>query len=371
MRYLLSIVISIFILTGCVQKEQVVEANIPNDKLGKPIIITAPKVEEKIEVIEDVEIEEETIPFLESNDKIKIAFVYPSKYVAKYAKPSIATILAYLSFKELDYDLKVIDTENESLESLQNTFETLKQNNYENVIALFTPRVNELLNQLELEDMRVYLPLIEKNDLVETKNNFIYGSISYEEQINKLIEYSPNDKKVMFYQDSFLGKKLKAKFDSLGIDIPVVKEIKKKRNYFRGLIRDYRLNNANIFLNTDIVKTSLILSQITANRINPSVVLSTQNNFDPKLISLTQERDRNKFIVASSIDDIDEKLLDTIEVFGGNVRYEWVDYSILVGINYLFDSNRSGLLLTEIVDNEVDYKPRLFKATDFGFIEIK
>ena len=371
MKYLLSIIISVFVFTGCVEKQQVVEANIPNEKIGKPIVKPEIKIEEKIDVVEELEIEEEIIPFLESQDKVKIAFIYPSKYVAKYAKPSISTILAYLSYKEIDYDFKVIDTENESLEKIQSAFETLKQNDYKNVIALFTPRVNEILNQIDLEDIRVYLPLIEKNSSIENKSNLIYGSISYEEQINKLIEYSPNDKKVMFYQDSFLGKKLKSKFDSLGINIPVVKEIKKKRNYFRGLIKDYRLNNANIFLNTDIVKTSLILSQITANRIYPSIVLSTQNNFDPKLISLTQEKDRNKFIVASSIDDVNEKLLDTIELFGGNVRYEWVDYSVLVGVNYLFDSNRSGLLLTEIIDNEVDYKPRLFKATDFGFIEIK
>ncbi len=371
MRYLLSFIIAVFIFTGCSQKEQVIDMKIPNENLGTPIEKPESKVTEIIEGLEELEIEEEVVPFLDSQEKVKVAFIYPSKYVAKYAKRAMATILGYLSFKDVDYDLKVLDTKDESIINIQSAFETLKQQEYNNVIALFTPRVNAQLQQLDLNDMRVYLPLVEKNDLIDTKSNFIYGSISYDEQIKKLIEFSPSVKNTMFYQDSFLGKRLKTKFESLGVSISVEKMIKKKRNYFRGLVKDYRLNNSTVFLNTDIVKTSLILSQMTAYRVNPNLVMSTQNNYDPKLISLTQAKDREKFVVANSIDDIDEKLEDSIETFGANVKYEWVDYSVLVGINYLFDSNNSGLILTKVEDNKVVYEPRLFKSTAFGFIEIK
>lgn len=124
-------------------------------------------------------------------------------------------------------------------------------------------------------------------------------------------------------------------------------------------------------MNTDIVKTSLLLSQLTAYSIRPSVVMSTQNNYDPKLITLTQEKDRDNFVVANSIDDVSDDLFDEIDTFGGNIKYEWVDYSVLVGINYLYDSNSSNLIRTQIVDNKVVYEPRLFKSTDAGFLEIK
>lgn len=372
MKYILNLFFVLLVLTGCTMKEQVVDMKVPGKNIGTPVVKPVEKVQEtKIEQIEEKEIVEETVPFLESQGQVKIAFVYPSRFVAKYAKPSMATIMGYMSYIGVDYNLKVVDTKDENIDSIKNSLEMLKAQGFNNVIALFTPRVSALLDEIELDEMRIYLPLVEKNELNSSKRNLIFGSISYEDQINKLLSFSTSPKKTMFYQDSFLGKKLKAKFDSLGVELLVAKEIEKKRNYFRGLVSDGRFNNSTLFMNTDIVKTSLLLSQLTAYSIRPSVVMSTQNNYDPKLITLTQEKNRDNFVVANSIDDVSDDLFDEIDTFGGNIKYEWVDYSVLVGINYLYDSNSSNLIRTQIVDNKVVYEPRLFKSTDAGFLEIK
>ena len=140
---------------------------------------------------------------------------------------------------------------------------------------------------------------------------------------------------------------------------------------FKSIVNDYRLRNSSLFLNTDLVKTSLILSQLRAYDVFPRIIFSTQLNYDPMLMVLTQDKDREKLVIANSIDNVDTKLKDEITTFGGNITYEWVDYSTLVGVNYLFNNGNSSLIPTQVANNEVIYTPRLFKSTEVGFLEIK
>ena len=86
---------------------------------------------------------------------------------------------------------------------------------------------------------------------------------------------------------------------------------------------------------------------------------------------LTQEKDRENFVLANSIDVVNNELKDEILTFGGNIIYEWVDYSTLVGVNYLYYGDNSNLIQTQIIDNEAIYNPKLYKSTEVGFLEIK
>jgi hypothetical protein len=175
----------------------------------------------------------------------------------------------------------------------------------------------------------------------------------------------------MFYQDSNLGSKLKRAYESVISDARFKREISKNENNFKGIVTGSGLSGSTLFLNTDIVKTSMILSQLRAYDVYPKVILSTQLNYDPLLMTLTQEQDREQFILANSIDVVDKELRDNISTFGGNIQYEWVDYSTLVGINYLYYGKNSNLVPTKIENNQAVYTPRLFKCTEYGFLEIK
>lgn len=302
--------------------------------------------------------------------KMKVAFLYPSSLVSKYAKSSIGTVSGYLSHQNSDYELMVIDTESESSASISSAFEKVRNANIKNVIALFTPSSIGTLNSVVSNDLKVYLPLIEKRDVSSSNSSLIFGSISYDNQIKKLTDYSSSNN-VMFYQDSYLGSKLRKSYDSLVSDVRYRKEISKNENNFKGIVTGAGLSNSTLFLNTDIVKTSMILSQLRSYDVYPKVVLSTQLNYDPLLMTLTQNQDREKLIVANSIDVVDKELRDEISTFGGNIQYEWVDYSTLVGINYLYYGKNSSLVPTKIENNQAIYNPRLFSCTEFGFSEIK
>ena len=409
MKQIITLLILVFVFFGCTPK-QIVQLKLPEKKEKiadiktkkvKPVVVDEPatilekltpidikestgpqevidvtppmdkpleesNVESNIEsnvTLEDLKIDEKKI-------KVKIAFIYPSSLVEKYAKSSLDTISGYFSYQKTDYDLTVIDCTNESYENINSAFSKVNQEGITNIIALFTPSAVTSLDKLVPSGVKVYLPLIEKKDAVTDNTSLIFGSISYEQQIEKLSSYSAGNN-AMFYQDTYIGNKLKKAYDSSVSDTKVRKEISKTETNFKYIVNDSRLNNSSLFLNTDIVKTSLILSQLRAYDIYPKLIFSTQVNYDPMLMSLTQDNDREKLVIANSIDTVNKELKDEIITFGGNIIYEWVDYSTLVGINYLYYGGNSSLIQTKIVNNQAVYNPKLYKSTEVGFLEIK
>ncbi|MCT7583789.1 hypothetical protein N5U55_06680 [Aliarcobacter butzleri] len=397
MKQLLTLLFIAFVFLGCNQK-QVVQLKMPNQNKSVPTKVKEDKttvVEEfisndsiiKEEVIDNSnngsmntvqpQADEETVAqqsininIDETRANVKLAFVYPSTLVSKYAKSSLSTISGYLSYKQANYNLIVVDSKNESYENINNAFSKLKEEGVTKVIALFTPNALNNLNKIVTDDFKVYLPLIEKKDSLENNDNLIFGSISYDDQLKKLSYYS-NGKNSTFYQETYLGTKLKNSYDFVIGNSNLRKEISNDEKNFKNIVNDSRLRNSSLFLNTDLVKSSLILSQMTVYEINPNTILATQILFDPMLMVLTQERDRQNLIIANSIGDVDSKLKDEIATVGGNITFEWVDYSTLVGTNYLFSNGNSSLISTKIENNQAVYTPRLFKSTDIGFLEIK
>ncbi|MGB5792304.1 hypothetical protein [Poseidonibacter sp.] len=371
MKHLLSLLLISFVFIGCAVKENEVSIKIPsNEKLVVHKNVDENSINETIEVIDEFNIVEQDTFISGSKPSIKIAFVYPSKIIGKYANSSVNTILGYLAFQRVAYEIKVFDTQDENIENIQKTFDDIKDQDFTKVIALFTPNISENLNDFDVNDLNIYLPLINKSETNSFSSNYVFGSISYDKQIQKLLDYS-NTKNIMFYQESFIGHKLKNLYQLIMPNITMTRAIKSERNYFKNIIDDQRLMNSTLFLNTNIVQTSIILSQLTVYEIVPKVTLSTQLNYNPLLISLTQENDRNNFVVANSIDKVDDKLEDKISTYNADIVYNWVDYSTLVGVNYLYNENADNLIQTKIIDNEVIYEPKLFISTDFGFLEIK
>lgn len=379
MKNIISILFVSLFLIGCAPKSVDINTSVQNENknvnLGTEIkedkTLGTEIQTEEIGVFEPNDIIEDEISVVEYKETVNIAFAYPSKVIGRYAKSSMNTMLGYFDYKKLNYNIKVFDSQNETPENIADTFERIKDSGITKVIALYSPKALESLHSLDTDDLQVYLPLTNKNELlVDYNENFIYGGISYDDQINTLLSYSSINN-VMFYQESFLGKNLKEKYEAIVPEVSIVRAVQNKRNNFKALVEDERLNDTTIFLNTSLVKSSILLSQFTVYEIEPRVILSTQVNYNPKLISLTQEKDRLNFVISNSIDKVDDLLVDTMKTYGADVEYNWVDYSTLVGINYLYDANESLVINTLIEDNQVKYVPKLFKSTAFGFLEIK
>ncbi len=368
-NFFMIFLLSVFFIS-CSHKEREVHINYPSINI-KTLKKNNPSIFETIEGLDNEDfVKEIKSEELKAEGSFKVAIFYPSLVMGEYAKSAIRTLVGFCSYKDINFKIKTFDSLRENSQSIKKVFEDIKKQGFTKIIALFSPNAVEFLNELDTDDLEIYLPLINKHNIVDLKENFIYGGIPYIEQIKTLYSYS-NTNNVLLTQDSYLGNILRGKFESVLEEIRIIKTIKNERNYFKGIVKDYRLKNSSLFLNTNVVKTSILLSQLRAYEVQPKVILSTQQNYNPKILILTQKEDRKNFVVASSISKVDDKLEDIISTFGGDIKYNWVDYSVLVGVNYLFDKNESYLMKNNIEDNQVVYNVKLYKVMDYGFKEIK
>ena len=80
------------------------------------------------EVNKQMEKQVEAVPEIDTSKvKMRVAFLYPSNLVSKYAKSSIGTVSGYLSFQNSDYELIVIDTETENSAKIAAAFQQVRE----------------------------------------------------------------------------------------------------------------------------------------------------------------------------------------------------------------------------------------------------
>ncbi len=369
MKNLLLIFLFSFILIGCASKQQ------SSSFKNKPVIFSKPIIQTEKEL---EEIKNEPIQEAIEEDKEglnKVAILYPSKVVGKYAKSTISAVTAYLVYNNKEFEVIAFDTKNEQEFNILNQVREIENRGFKKVIALFTKQGFDVLNKTaSLDFAKIYYPLINKNEVKETKSNFIFGGISYKEQF-ELLKTLSSKNSAMFYVKSYLGSKLKNYYDEMFLDNrPKVIEIDSKINRYKYIMNDKNLLYNTIVLNTPIIKSSIVLSQLTAYEIDPVRILSTQLNFDPLLVKLTQEKDRKNLFVVNSISNVNDFIEEYADLLGADVVYNWVDYSSLVGIEYLIsiDSYESERVTqTQIVDNQVEYLPSLYRGTSYGFKKVE
>ncbi len=356
------LLVFVFIFFGCAPKSSIVIN--PTKVIEKPNI-----KEEHIVETEPEPVKPKEIPIYENMNKI--AIIYPSKIVGKYAKSTINTISAFLVYNDKEFVIETFDTYDENYENIFMAVKLLKEKNFSKVIAMFTENGFSNFNALDdISELQVYLPLLHKSEVETANENFIFGGISYKEQLDLLNTIS-SGKNTMFYVKSYRGNKLKESYLKSFVNSGVIKEIDKQGNNYKYIMKDERIIGSTVLLNTPIVKSSIILSQLTAYEIEPEKILSTQINYTPLLIKLTQDRDRENFYIVNSISEVDSFLKEYTTLLDSDITYNWVDYSSLVGANYLINKNESNLISNKIEDNQVIYKPVLFKSTAYGFKKLE
>jgi hypothetical protein len=388
LKNIILILVAFFVFIGCAPKEVVIDKKPVQTKKEEFVLIQNESNQNSMYQ----RVKENTI--IEDNGINKIAILYPSRIVGKYAKSTISTISAFLIYNDKPFVIETFDTYDENPENILEQLNFLKEGGFSKVIAMFTSNGFNTLNlDSDSSFANFYFPLINKSEVKTQKSNFIFGGISYEEQLQVLETLSSN-RNTMFYVKSYLGNKLKESYEQIFSNPGIIKEIERANNRYKYIMEDERIVENTIIVNTPIVKTSIILSQLTAFEVNPVKVLSTQLNYNPLLIKLTQERDRENFFVVSSIENVDSFLEEYTKLLGGDVTYNWVDYSSLVGANYLLYSQnkqeeksnsfiimeeknendkelKKEIIKTKVIENQADYKSTLYGTTPYGFSKME
>ena len=349
MRYLLYIAF-IFILSGCTPKQETLTQPSKMKVQGSQLQKEAP---------------EESIlePFGYEEEHFKVAFLYPSKIMSKYAYDAINTITAYLLKSGQKFEIETFDTLDENEASIKAKVEEVLALGYKKAVFFFSKNDMDYSAIDNIDDLDIYFPILNKNSVHTSLKSAVFGGIDYAKQMEKLLEYSSGPV-IEFRDESSIGIKLSNILNKHESYV-MTKYVGSNINY-KAMLNN-RMNNATFVLNTPIVKSSILLSQFRANEIEPSVILSTQLNYNPLIFSLTQKEDRDKLIIMNSISKIESKLLESIDLLDADVRYNWVNYSTFRGIEYLLDPQKKA----DIVDNQMAYGYELKKVGDYAFYDFK
>ena len=285
-------------------------------------------------------------------DRIKVALLVPQEVIGRYASSVSNSIISYLLFRDIDFQFEVFDSKREDDLAIVEELEKIKQKGYQLVIAPVTEKGASVIVANERE-LLVYIPTINKKDMFLKSQNIFFGGIDYEKQVEKLLEFA-GENIAIFSDKSRLAQKIDMYVESSSFsEIAFKKEIADTKANISYLFRkNYKLNDASIFLNLPLVATSLVASQLSLYHVNYQNILSTQINYSPLLLTLTQPKDRELIYIANSISTPDINLKDINLLFGNDISFSWIDYSASIGIDYLLGTFTS-LGLNRITDEDI------------------
>lgn len=335
-----------------------------------------------------------------NSNKIKIALLLPFKKIGKYASSTMNASFAYLMTKNQAFDLQSYNIEEENADEIRNALEKIKEDGFAHIIAPLTRQGALAIIELN-PDAEIFFPTINKNDIDTNATNLYFGGIDYKAQSDMLLKDAKGPL-VIFYDESQIGEEL-ATYEALKfkqnaiedfnatnyqlleqnpelnivdlLDENATKTIefaisKKTTNLQKYIENNPDINQSTCFVNTPIVKTGMILSQLTLYDTNATKVLSTQVNYDPLLLSMTQYIDRKSMVIANSITEHNKILSETNSILNNDIEYDWINYTTTVGMDYFFHkiTNEDREYHIEMIENQMHYPVELLQPSVARFI---
>lgn len=301
---------------------------------------------------------------------INLAIIIPQKVIKGYTQVVTNAIFAYTIQKRLNVNLKFFLTDDESQANMEKALKNIKNLGFKYVIAAVTNDGLNFLKNDEYSNMIFYIPTLNKNITNIKNSNIIFGGIDYEKQITSLIKYA-NNALFVFSDDSYLANIIN-KYILNQNSSATIRMINNNNFNVTNLI-DKNLDGASIFLNTPLIKTALLSSQIRVYDIEPSAILSTQINYNNALFSLTQPEDRKNMYIANSIGQIDNQIIANNAFLGQDINFNWIAYSTTFGFDFLYtnfiDKTQKPQFNEIVQDNQVMYQTKIIRLNRYGFYE--
>ena len=317
-----------------------------------------------------------------SSKELRIALLLPYRKIGKYASSTTNATFAYLMTKGHPFMLQSYKIESEESEELEAAIEKMKEDGFEYIIAPLTKKGADNIIKIN-PALNIYFPTIHKHDVNTSSPYLSFGAIDYIAQSNLLLEEASSPL-VIFSDKSQTGKKLAIHQRREFINsTPTEEDIVEKKdvvtfyvsrqttNLEYYLKENEKINNGSFFINTPIIKTGMVMSQLTLYDANATNVLSTQINYNPLLLSMTQYVDRKKMLVANSLTEHNNVLVETNALLGNDITYDWINYTTTVGVDYFYglitDDDR--IYTTKIQDNQMIYDVELLRPSRSKFLK--
>ena len=307
---------------------------------------------------------------IQPNKSNKIAVIIPQKIIKSYTNVVSDAILSYILKQDMDVEIKFINSNDESSQSLQNALQTARNHGFSYFIAALTSNGANVINSLISSNELIYIPSVHSSLVTSPKPNLIFGGIDYKAQILALLSYA-NEKVVAFDDGSALAQKLNEYVRMQSVDYHEASIVGKDINLNDILNKKSKFDNASVFLNLPVVKASLVATQMRGFEIKPFALLSTQINFLPNIFGAITQRDRQNLFIANSLNPKDDSLLELGDLFGVDFRYSQIGYSSALGVEYIytnFINKEANRIFNESVENsQVLYDVTIYSTKDDQF----
>lgn len=307
---------------------------------------------------------------------VKIAVLGSPSVIGRYSQSVYNVALATLIGLNPNggYTLKRFDITDEKPESIDTALQSIRNEGFTAILAPLT--MNGVTHLISVEShLPIFVPTVHKREFPDAPSNIIFGSIDYEMQIKALLPYM-SDSVAVFYDNSSIGTLLKEKTESLYLSADASK--KKFASYpvdLKGdkivayLEKPSLFNRASIVMHMPVVKSSVLAAHLTFKGIKKRNILSTQINVDPTLLTLTQYNDRKSMILANSLVEFPTAIYQSNELMGNDIRFDWVNYTSSVGIDYLVAllTHTERTYPMRLLNAQVIYPVELLHAKEYGF----
>lgn len=306
---------------------------------------------------------------------IRIALISSPKVIGKYTQNLYNVSLATLtSLRNNDFVLKRYDLKDESPESLTKALLQVKAENMNALMAPLTIEGAKALVSLSPE-IQIFIPTVHKRDIPDAPENIVFGGIDYRAQIEALIPYM-GDSLAIFYDSSSVGTQLKSATEDLFLSRKSEKKNivsypvdTKGNSIITHLSKPAKFAKASIILHIPVVKSAILTSHLTFVGAKERNILSTQINFDPTLLILTQYPDRKNMIIANSLIEFPSRIYESNALMNNDIAFDWIQYTTSVGIDYLLsalqDTPREYPM--RLINSQIIYPVELMSPKEFGF----
>ena len=294
--------------------------------------------------------------------EFKIAMLLPYKKIGKYAASTTNSVFSYMLSQNSDFSISSFKIESEAPEDIYGALENIIAEGFTFVIAPMTLTGAKTVIDIN-PHLHVYFPTVNIQDLNATAPNFYFGGIDYKAQTQALFEYASSPL-IIFHNKSKVSQKLR----NYDLEAFAQLELPKKRliefeieqrtsNLAHLLKKNRRLQGGTVVLNTPLIKSSMIMSQLTLHDSNVSTILSTQINYDPLIFSTTQYRDRKQLYIANSIAQNSAILDETNRLLGNDISYDWINYSTSIGVDFFYSliTGEPREYALDMYNNQVQY----------------
>ncbi len=359
------------------------QAKMLKSEKSSPVVATnnEPKIQESIQkepqqeqrqIQEQPTFQARDVP-THSSTKIRIALLLPHKTIGRYALSTTNASFAYLMERGSPFELKSYKIENQSHGEIQKALDAIQADGFKYVIAPVTQAGEKIIAQINPE-LFIYFPTINKKDTQASFSNFYYGAIDYRAQIDILLQEA-HSKLVIFCDESEVGRQLCAyeesafaKTKSSNVTKYVIPQ--QVANLDKEIKNNSRLQGSSVFLNTPVVKSGMVMSQLTLFDAKVANILSAQANYNPLLLSMTQYRDRKEMIIANSITQNNDALIETNSVLENDIVYDWINYTTTIGVDYFawMISGDKRTYTIPVQENQMIYPVVLLKPETSRFI---